>query len=134
MQSVTSNAVCDTIFNEYSRRKGNVGVVGGASVFTATSMGSFIDNVLCGQQADGTYGIGGIIGGSVFVTGNGGSLGIPDGWYNFLYIPHREGFSSSSESDNHLYGILLMFDMTSNTNKIYLIHRVAGINYTAYVK
>jgi len=135
MQSVTSNAVADTIFDEYGKRKGSIGVVGGAYGFDeVTNIGNFIDNVLNGQQEEGGYGIGGIIGGSINVNGNGGGLGIPDGWYNILYLPHRDGYTRPSGGDTHLYGVLLMFDMTTNSNKIYVIHRIGGINYTAYVK
>ena len=138
MQTVTSGAVYETIFDtdasRKNRRKGDIGIIGGTYGFSTSSVGSFIDNTLCGQQADGSYGIGGMIGGSIDVSGNNGSLGIPDGWLNFIYIPHRTGVDQSSSGDNHLYGTLIMTQMTSNTSNLYIIHRINGVNYTAYVK
>ena len=40
---------------------------------------------------------------------------IPAGWYNYLYIPHRTGGKNGAENgDNHQYGTLLLFGMTSS--------------------
>lgn len=48
----------------------------------------------------------------------------PDGdtWYNFIYIPHRTGIGS----DNYQYGSLLLFNMTSNTNNMWICHLIGG--------
>ena len=48
--------------------------------------------------------------------------GVPTGWYNYLYIPHRVGFGG----DNMNYGTLLLFYMTSNTGTYYQIHLTNG--------
>jgi hypothetical protein len=48
----------------------------------------------------------------------------PDGnaWYNFIYIPHRTGVGY----DNYQYGSLLLFNMTSNTNNMWICHLFGG--------
>ena len=48
----------------------------------------------------------------------------PDGntWYNFIYIPHRTGI----DGDNYQYGSLLLFNMTSNTNNMWICHLITG--------
>lgn len=48
----------------------------------------------------------------------------PDGntWYNFIYIPHRTGI----DGDNYQYGSLLLFNMTSNTNNMWICHLISG--------
>ena len=48
----------------------------------------------------------------------------PDGntWYNFVYIPHRTGI----DGDNYQYGSLLLFNMTSNTNNMWICHLIGG--------
>ena len=39
--------------------------------------------------------------------------GIPTGWYNFLYVPHRSGGTNGSPNgDNHNYGTLTLYGMT----------------------
>ena len=50
---------------------------------------------------------------------------IPAGWYNYLYIPHRTGGKNGAENgDNHQYGTLLLFGMTTVSQ----CFRVAWIN------
>lgn len=46
---------------------------------------------------------------------------IPGGWYNYVYSPHRTGIGA----DNPQYGTLLLFPMTMNSSKCYVI-RVSG--------
>ena len=48
----------------------------------------------------------------------------PDGnaWYNFIYIPHRTGVGR----DNYQYGSLLLFNMTTATNNMWICHLVDG--------
>lgn len=52
----------------------------------------------------------------------------PDGniWYNFIYIPHRTGING----DNYQYGSLLLFNMTSNTNNMWICHLIGGTWYS----
>lgn len=41
------------------------------------------------------------------------SVTISTGWYNFLYIPHRDGGNNgAADGDNHQYGNLILFGMT----------------------
>lgn len=49
---------------------------------------------------------------------------IPNTWYTFLYLPHRDGVGS----DNNQYGTLILFPMTdfSNTKGVYVIGYVAN--------
>lgn len=50
---------------------------------------------------------------------------IPAGWYNYLYIPHRTGGKNGAENgDNHQYGTLLLFGMTTVSQ----CFRVAWVN------
>lgn len=52
---------------------------------------------------------------------------IPDGWYNYLYIPHRTGGKNGAENgDNHQYGTLLLFGM--NMTIVSQCFRVAWAN------
>lgn len=56
-----------------------------------------------------------------------GSYQITDGpfgdiWYNFIYIPHRTGIGQ----DNYLWGTLVVFTMTDNTNKMAIKHLMNG--------
>lgn len=114
MQSVSSNAVYTKITTTSSDKKGSWGILGGASGSDKTN---FVDlvNALTGQN----YG-GGICGGSINTSST--SLGIPAGWYNFLYIPHRTGIGS----DNYRYGNLLVFPMTQVTGTFYKIQFSGG--------
>ena len=109
MQSVSSNAVYERITTTSSDKKGSWGILCGAS---GTDKTNFVDLVhtLTGQN----YG-GGICGGSINTTST--SCGIPAGWYNFLYIPHRTGIGS----DNYNYGNLLVFPMTQTNTYFYKI-------------
>lgn len=52
----------------------------------------------------------------------------PDGnnWYNFVYIPHRTGI----DGDNYQYGSLLLFNMTSDTNNMWICHLISGTWYS----
>lgn len=50
---------------------------------------------------------------------------IPAGWYNYLYIPHRTGGKNGAENgDNHQYGTILLFGMTTVSQ----CFRVAWVN------
>ena len=51
----------------------------------------------------------------------------PDGntWYNFMYIPHRDGVGD----DNYQFGCLLLFNMTTVTNNMWICHLIAGTWY-----
>ena len=51
----------------------------------------------------------------------------PDGdtWYNFVYMPHRTGIGG----DNYQYGTLLLFNMTSNSNNMWICHLIGGTWY-----
>lgn len=48
----------------------------------------------------------------------------PDGdsWYNFIYIPHRTGVGN----DNYQYGSLLLFNMITTTNNMWICHLISG--------
>ena len=48
-----------------------------------------------------------------------------DYWYNFFYIPHRNGIGG----DNYLFGCLFLFDMTQNTNNLWICHYNNGTWY-----
>ena len=139
LNPVTSNAVYEQL-NTHTKKIGTWGILGGAAFGQigdsgiVDNLGSFIDNEICGQNADGSFGKGGLLAGSINVSGNNTSLGVPDGWYTYLYIPHRNGWSEDSGNDNHLYGTLILFNMTSGSNQnIYYIRRRGGVNYTARV-
>ena len=51
----------------------------------------------------------------------------PDGntWYNFMYIPHRNGI----DIDGYQYGTLLLWNMTFNTSKMWINHLIGGSWY-----
>ena len=46
---------------------------------------------------------------------------VPNGWYNYLYLPHRDGAKNgvarteSGVTDNHLYGTAILMPMTVTT-------------------
>ena len=49
------------------------------------------------------------------------SVTIPATWYNFLYLPHRDGGNNGAVSDdNHQYGTLILFGMVSNAGMFVL--------------
>ena len=52
-------------------------------------------------------------------------------WYNFIYIPHRNGYYNGGAGDNHNFGTMLIFDMTNDTSSMWIMHRVSGKNYAA---
>ena len=68
--------------------------------------------------------------GSVSI-GNGESR-VPQIWYNYLYIPHRNGGDGygNANGDNCNYGTLLLYPMTANTQTYY---RVMLMNGNIYV-
>ena len=102
-------ATKDDLTSKSSDKQGSWGILGGAAGSDKTN---FVDLIrtLTGQN----YG-GGICGGSINTTTT--SCGIPAGWYNFLYIPHRTGIGS----DNYNYGNLLVFPMTQTNTYFYKI-------------
>ena len=116
MQSVTSNAV-NTALTTTSLKRGTFGVLGGAEQIPKSNINDAV--TLLAKT-------GGICGGSIDV--NTSSLGIGSGWYNLLYIPHRDGGESG---DNDDYGVCLIFPMTSLTGAFYIVHRIGGTNYSA---
>ena len=59
-----------------------------------------------------------------------GSYCILKSWYNFIYIPHRVGYTNGA-GDNHNFGTMLIFDMTNDTSSMWIMHRVSGKNYAA---
>ena len=51
------------------------------------------------------------------------SITIPTGWYNYIYVPHRNGgINGAAQSDNCNYGSMLLFGM-NNSNGIFRIKR-----------
>lgn len=92
---------------------GVVGRLGGAFGTTKTTFAKLI------AEISNASGGGGIVGGSIE---NVADKGIPAGWHNFLYIPHRTG----TGSDNYKFGTLFVTDMTSNTRNFYIIHNENG--------
>lgn len=69
--------------------------------------------------------------GSVYTTSayTYGGITIPATWYNFLYIPHREGGAgrrTDISSDNPNYGNLILYGMTSSSPQMYRIRHYAG--------
>lgn len=59
-----------------------------------------------------------------------GSYNISDGpfgadWYNFIYIPHRDGIGL----DSYLYGTLVVFIMTDNDSYMAIKHHINGTWY-----
>ena len=120
MQSVTSNAVHTKITTQSSDKMGSWGILGGAQVSSRTN---FVD--LIRDVTGATYG-GGICGGSINTTTT--SKGIPSGWYNYLYIPHRTGIGGS---DNYKYGNLLVFPMANMNTFFYKIQLINDNIYNA---
>lgn len=56
-----------------------------------------------------------------------GSQYITDGpgngeWYNFIYIPHRNGI----DKDSYLYGVLILCLMSVESNDVWIIHHLNG--------
>lgn len=104
-----------------SAEYGTFGVLGGAEMAASSNFVDLLNNELCSNTS------GGLMGGSICTTT--ASLGIGAGWWNFLYIPHRNGRGGG---DNWLYGTLFVTPMTSNSGTFYIIHRINGINYNAF--
>ena len=120
MNPVTSNAVFESLLSKDLQKNGTFGLLGGARQSNSTNFADLIHEI-----TGSNYG-GGLCGGSINTTAS--SKGIPAGWYNFLYIPHKTGVGGG---DNHLYGTLLVFPMTSNTQYFYYIHHTNGTVNTA---
>lgn len=59
-------------------------------------------------------------------TGSNGIV-VPAGWYNFAYMPHRNG---GDRQDNMNYGTMFMSDMATGTGKSYILNFLNG-NYTS---
>lgn len=60
---------------------------------------------------------------------------IPTGWYNFLYIPHREGGAgrrTDISGDNPNYGNLFLHGMTSATDSAFKIRCYSGAVQTVW--
>jgi len=93
---------------------GVYGRLGGAKGASATNFTDLIAEV---SSANGG---GGICGGSINTSAT--DKGIPAGWYNFLYVPHRTG----TGGDNYKYGTLYVSPMTSDSDTLYVIHHVSG--------
>lgn len=102
-------ATKDDLTSKSNDKQGSWGILGGAAGSDKTN---FVDLIRTLTGAN--YG-GGICGGSINTTTT--SCGIPAGWYNFLYIPHRTGIGS----DNYNYGNLLVFPMTQTNTYFYKI-------------
>ena len=129
-QPVTSGGVADELIAN-SLKNGTWGTLGGARVATSSNFDDLLNNEICGQYNWG-YGVGGIVGGSINISS--ASLGVPAGWYNFLYVPHRNG-TGAGNSDNRYYGVLYVTALkaTARFSDLYIIHRNAGVNYNAVV-
>ena len=55
-----------------------------------------------------------------------GSCQVGNGWYNFIFIPHRTGVGN----DNADFGTMFITEMTSNSGSLWIAHRVTKKNYT----
>lgn len=65
--------------------------------------------------------------GSLYLTN---SSEIWNTWYNYLYIPHREGGNNGgANQDNHLYGTLLLFPMTTQTGTWWSVQYISDNYY-----
>lgn len=111
-QSDLSNATVAKAFT------GIFGMLGGANQISANTIDGLIAEVTGAESG------GGICGGSVSLSA---SRGVPAGWHNFLYIPHRTGRGS----DNYLYGTLFIIPMTENSESFYVVHYIGGNIYDA---
>lgn len=63
--------------------------------------------------------------GSINITSqySNNSITVPIGWYNYIYVPHRNGgINGVAQSDNCNYGSMLLFGM-NNSNGIFRIKR-----------
>jgi hypothetical protein len=105
MHSVTSDAVADKL-TPYMKPPDGAG--------DASTLAGLENTIVQGQFAPACCG-------SQQITDG------PDGdvWYNFIYIPHRTGVGQ----DNYQYGSLLLFNMTSNTNNMWICHLLGGTWY-----
>ena len=52
-----------------------------------------------------------------------GGVMIPAGWYNYIYIPHRQG---TMAGDNFQYGTLILNDMTTAEKNTYIMNFAGG--------
>lgn len=111
--------VGDTVSEAITAYSGVWGRLGGANQASSANWTDLI------AEITGYSSGGGICGGSIFTSA--ADKGIPAGWYNFLYIPHRNG----TGGDNYLYGTLFVIPMTSNTDHFYIIHHISGTVYDA---
>ena len=105
MHSVTSNAVANELIKYMKPLIGAGGV---------STLGELENTIVQGQSATACF----------------GSQQITDGpngnaWYNFFYIPHKNGIGS----DNYQYGILFLTDMTSDLSNMWLCHLLDGTWY-----
>lgn len=104
---------------------GTFGLLGGAEQASSINLEDLLNNELCSNQS------GGLSGGSIYVLPGqeAKNLGVPCGlWYNFLYIPHRNGING----DNNMFGTLFVTPMTLNNGTLYIIHRINEHNYSAH--
>lgn len=109
MYSVSSNAVAK---NANETKSDIFGVVmyprvGGGSGTTA----QFLSKLVKGTKAPACCGS------QNLTDGPGGNL-----WYNFIYIPHRNGING----DNYRYGTLILTTMTAASSTIWLKHLIDG--------
>lgn len=111
--------VGDTVSEAITAYSGVWGRLGGANQASSTNWTDLI------AEITGYSSGGGICGGSICTSA--ADKGIPAGWYNFLYVPHRTGIGD----DNYQYGTLFVIPMTSNTDHFYIIHHIVGTVYDA---
>ena len=110
-----------TADNATNATNGVFGRLGGANQASSTNFTDLISEV------SGASSGGGICGGSICTSA--ADKGVPAGWYNFLYIPHRTGIGG----DNYLFGTLLLYPMVTNSDLFYVIHHSVGTVYNAKV-
>ena len=97
------------------RLKNNAMAMGSAQL-TSTTLSDAYNNEL--KSSNGLMG-------SISLAGQESIAGvnIPAGWYNYLYIPHRDG---GLDGDDFQYGTLLLSDMTTGNYNTYLITITGG--------
>ena len=118
---VTGKGVDAALGSKSIDKYGTFGLLGGANLSSKSTWTDLIHEV-----SGSNYG-GGICGGSINTAAD---KGLPAGWYNFLYIPHRTGRGR----DSYMYGTLLIFPMTTNASNFYIIHHVNGNVFNAIAK
>ena len=95
----------------------------GTGVLSGQLMASTLERAL--YKASYSSGILGSINLSSAYTKN--SITIPSSWYNYIYVPHRNGGNGgAAQSDNHNYGTMIITGMTSD-NGIYKVRYNGGI-------